>query len=147
MGCDMCGKEGELFRAVIEGTEMNVCSRCAAFGKVLPRIRKVEVVLKKPIPKKETIERLSEDFSNIIRGGREKLGLTQEEFALKLNEKESIIHKIETGHIQPSIALARKIEKFLKISLVESEEIENSPVQKQKADGLTLGDFIKVKKG
>jgi len=146
MACDMCGKEGQLFRAIIEGTEMSVCSRCAAFGKVIPRPQMRQLQKRSVLPEKEIAERIVEDYSELIKKSREKLGLEQKDFALRLNEKESIIHKIETSHMRPSIPLARKIEKFLKIILVQQEEVAREEIKAVKSESYTLGDFIKVKK-
>ena len=35
MQCDMCGNEGRLVRASIEGSEMTVCNGCARYGKII----------------------------------------------------------------------------------------------------------------
>ena len=58
-----------------------------------------------------------------------------------------MLHKIESGHLKPDLALARKLEKALKISLVEQVEVEvgGGPGEKKKGDGLTLGDLITIK--
>ena len=72
--------------------------------------------------------------------------MKQEELAKKINEKESRLHKIESGHFTPSLRLARKLEKFLKITLVEQVAEDTSPLEKSKSESLTLGDFIKVRK-
>lgn len=53
-------------------------------------------------------------------------GLSQEELGMKINEKPSVIHHLETGSMKPSDALARKLEHYLKIQLfIPSEEIDN----------------------
>ena len=38
MQCDMCGKLAPLAVAEIEGIELNVCSNCSGFGKVIRRL-------------------------------------------------------------------------------------------------------------
>lgn len=63
-----------------------------------------------------------ENYGEIIRNARMKIGLSQEEFAKQLSEKITIIKRIEQGNFKPSIELARKIEKFLKIKLIEKVE-------------------------
>ncbi len=63
----------------------------------------------------------------------------------KINEKESLIHQIETGRFEPNIALTRKLEKFLKIKLIEEHEEIHKGKTKIKTDKFTIGDFIKVK--
>jgi putative transcription factor len=68
---------------------------------------------------------LTQDYSKIIKGARELLGLSQEELGMKINEKPSVISHMETGSMKPSDALARKLEHFLKVQLfVPIEEIE-----------------------
>jgi len=62
-----------------------------------------------------------------------------------MNEKESLIQKIESGHYEPSILLAKKIGRFLKIKLLEEHEEKHEKQSKSKTDSLTIGDFIKVK--
>ena len=63
--------------------------------------------------------------------------MSQEELAMKLSEKVSLLHKIETGHVEPSFKTAAKIEKLLKVKILE--KISHEPEAKKS------GDFIKVK--
>ena len=151
MQCEMCGKEGELFAALVEGTELNVCKSCSSHGKTLRRVKPTQKKIKKSEkqkePEKEIIQTIVENYAKLIKSAREKTGLSQKDFANKLNEKESIIHKLETGNLKPSINLARKLEKFCNIKLVK--QIEIKPLKGKKAvsgEGLTIGDIIKIKK-
>ena len=146
MACEMCGKETELFRAVIEGTELSVCEKCGKFGKVIKRVQEFNnsAVKKIVVKESEVVEVLVEDFAQKIKSIREKLGLTQKDFARKINERESALHKIETGHYNPPVEIARRYERILNIKLVETVTQESSePLPKSKSAGLTLGDFIK----
>src|SRR3989338_198992 len=107
MGCDMCGRHAELYRTVIEDVELNVCEACSKFGKVLepissPKRKQGNNDFGKSREKTET---LVESFSHLIKSKRESLGLTQKEFAMKINEKKSVVHKIETGDFEPPIQL------------------------------------------
>src|SRR3989338_10920692 len=152
MNCEMCGSEGKLFKTLVEGSELSVCEKCSKFGKVISEI-KTEPEKKQrkeyrvtTFPDKELIQIIVPDYSEIIKKKREELGLKQEEFAKKINEKESMIHKIETGQFEPGIMLARKIEKFLRISLVEQYEEEHKTPEKSKTTTFTIGDLIKIKK-
>ena len=75
------------------------------------------------------------------------MGLKQEDFANKINEKVSLIHHIETGRHEPSIELTRKLERFLRIKLiVEHEETHDTAKKEGRPESFTLGDFIKIKK-
>ncbi len=153
MQCDLCGAETEnIFRTIVEGTELNVCKDCSKYGKVIEKrvIRVKEDVKKeltKPVePEKEIIQVIVPDFAQRIKKKRESLGLKQKEFAKKISEKESLIHNMETGSFKPSISLARKLEKFLKIKLIEEYEEEHKKGSKTKTEGFTVGDLIKIKK-
>ena len=152
MQCDLCGTETEnLFRAIVEETELNVCEDCAKYGKVIEKKVHVKEELKKQItktiePEKEIIQVIVPDFAQRVKKKRESLGLMQKDFAKKISEKESLIHNIEIGSFKPSISLAIKLEKFLKIKLIEEYEEEHKKGSKTEADGFTIGDLVKVKK-
>lgn len=147
----MCGAKTKLFRTVIEGTEMNVCRDCSKFGKVIGELKEKETPkkserAKRDAPDVEILHVIVEDYAQKIKNAREKLGLKQKEFAKKLNEKVSLIHKIETGSFEPNISLARKLEKFLNIDLLEQYEEAHKKGVQSKSDELTIGDFIRIKK-
>ncbi len=150
--CDMCGQETEdLVIASIEGVELSVCARCAKFGKILRKQRPQQKEEKKPreirIPKRaEIIQIISEDYANKIKNAREKMFIKQEDLAKRINEKESLIQHIESGKSEPNIYLARKLDKFLNITLVEQNEEKHEDIKGHSSEGFTLGDFIKVRK-
>jgi len=152
MNCEICGSEGVLFKTLIEGSELKVCRECSKYGKVISPVEtETEKKQRKEyrvttFPEKELVQVIVQDYPEKIRKKREELGLKQEEFAKKINEKESMIHKIETGQFEPGIMLARKIEKFLRISLVEQYEEEHKTPEKSKTTTFTIGDLIKIKK-
>lgn len=149
MNCDLCGKETELYRALVEGTELTVCSSCAKYGKVTGKI-KIAIPEKKAQEKKatpaseEAIEVVTGNFGELLKRKREELGLNQGEFAKKIAEKESMLQKLEAGAIRPTLERARELEKMLGLKLVE--ELKEEPVSQQKSkDVMTLGDFVKIK--
>lgn len=158
--CEMCSSDDAVYRIELEGSVLNVCEKCASFGRIISKIKKEEPIaskkkseedakaaLKKEKKITETVQLIVNNYSDLIRKAREKLGLKQEDFAKKINEKESVIHKLETGDIKPDIELARKLERFLKIKLVEEVEIEPSLTteKRNKSEGLTIGDLINIK--
>ncbi|MEM2138767.1 MAG: multiprotein bridging factor aMBF1 [Candidatus Woesearchaeota archaeon] len=149
VSCEMCGKDDVLVTAIVEGVELNVCNSCAAFGKIIKKQVKNELKTKqakivKPKEERELILVIREDFNTIIKNKREKMGLKQDEFAKYLNEKESIVQKIENGSYVPSIELARKLEKQLNISLVEEKVVEPQNM-KAKQETFTIGDAVNLK--
>ena len=143
--CEMCGKDTELFRAIVEGSELTVCASCGKYGKMLqkPVMHAAKAAVQKaPEPSEVVVS----DYAQRIRSAREKSGMTQKEFALKLNEKESIIHKLENGLFVPPIDLAKKLERLLRIKLVEIEQEEKPEAAKKSSGPLTIGDIINLKK-
>ena len=147
MKCDMCGSVGKLYKAIIEDAELNVCHECSKFGKVIGVIeQKVSKPSVKAASEAEKMDIIVDDYAEKIRKKRESLSLTQKEFAKKIREKESLIQKIESGHFEPSIGLAKKFSSFLKIKLIEEYEETHEPRSKTKPGSFTIGDFIKIKK-
>ena len=152
--CEMCGKDSSLVKARIEGAELEVCNDCARYGQIISKpapIRTKTIPERQNIPlprRKERIETVVQNYAQKIKNAREKLGLTQEEFSKKLNERESIMQKIESGHFTPSIEQARKLEKELGINLIENFEEGEVPISTPQKTGeaYTLGDFIKTRK-
>ena len=113
MQCDLCGKEGSTVQASIEGVNMTVCRDCGKFGKIIDAPKRTQPKFKREIRELETSNVVVLDIAQKIRSAREQKGLNQEDFAKLVNEKASIIHKIESGSFKPSIPLAKKLEKFL----------------------------------
>ena len=87
------------------------------------------------------------DFAKKIRKKREQLGMKQEEFAKKIAERESVVHKLETGEFTPSLKLAIKLEKRLNLKLIEELEEEKQKIKLgTESAELTIGDMLKLKK-
>lgn len=148
----MCGAKTKLFKTLIESTEMNVCRECSKFGKVIAEVKEpekpktIKKIIKDAGPQVEILQVIAEDYAKKIKDTREKLGLNQKDFAKKINEKQALIRKIETDNFEPNISLARKLEKFLKIRLIEQHEEIHEKSAKTESSAFTIGDFIKVKK-
>jgi putative transcription factor len=158
--CDMCSSPEKAYKIEVEGSILNVCEKCVSFGKVVGKIspkmpEKKQKQLQKAAEKlaeekakkgTETVQLIVPNYYKIIKSARERTGLKQEELAKKIAEKESMIHKLESGIMKPDIPLARKLEKFLRIKIVESVEINDDVEEKRSpSEGLTLGDLIKIK--
>ena len=150
MICDMCKAKGKLYKVKVEGAELTLCKDCSKFGEVIGQLQQEsQSSIKRPkqLEGPEVIEILSEDYADKIKRKRESLGLSQKELAEKLNEKESLIQKLETGHIEPSIDLAKKVEKSLGLKILEQyEEKHEKQNNKERLATFTIGDFIKIKK-
>src|SRR3990170_2204532 len=60
---------------------------------------------------------LNPEFPKVIREARSKKGMTHEQLGQKINEKVTLLKKIETGTIKPDDILSKKLERFLGIRL------------------------------
>ncbi len=161
MRCEVCGQiiKGKPHKVKIEGAELKVCSRCAKFGVEVQAYSKfpkrkpqgLQAVTQRVRKKKqrstfldESIE-VVEDYNIIIKNARERLGLTREELGKKINEKESVIARIEAGKMVPDIKLAKKLEKALNIRILEKIESESFRSYSSKTPELTIGDIVQIK--
>ncbi len=165
--CPICGSIiwGKGQRVLLEGAKITVCHNCAQHGEKIRKqptntqVRKSIPYQSKKFPKKQIMKKdfvsdleIISDFASKIRNKRNSLGLNQDQFAQKLNEKPSLLRRIETGKVEPTIKLAKKIEEIYNLKLLKkTDEIEGS-VQNtkymKKSTGTSLGDiaFIKKKK-
>ena len=71
------------------------------------------------------------------------MNLKQEDLAKKLNEKLSVIKRVEEGW-EPTPILISKLEKFFNIKLTENAQ-EKSLEKKTKKEKLTIGDVVEVR--
>lgn len=92
---------------------------------------------------------LVENFGTIIRQAREARGLSHEDLGRKLNEKISVLKKLEGNKMTPNNKLVEKLEHALKITLLvpktERKFPKNLLVTTPPSKNLTLGDLIKHK--
>lgn len=151
MNCEICGREikGKGFRIIVEGSEMTVCHSCRQYGsEKKPSIASQQGarrIIKKRKPKIEFQDELIENYHMIIRREREKRGWSQEQLAKKIQEKESLIKKIENAEILPEPEVIEKLEKLFNLKL--REQIPEIKVEgKGKTLTPTLGDIVIVKK-
>ena len=147
--CELCGKQGQIVSALIENVQMDVCISCAKFGQVLHRKSVDTIFHKKQIqamPKREEPQlSIIENYGEQIRKKRESLGIKQIDLARMVAERESIIQKMENNQFEPSLDLAKKLEKYLKIKLVEEIKDDLKIATAEKTEGFTLGHFVKKK--
>jgi putative transcription factor len=100
-------------------------------------------------PKVDISLELVENFDAKIRQAREKLGLSHEELGKKINEKVSLLRKIETGKMTPDNRLATMLEHALKVKLIvpaKEEKVPQARLAKTASRDLTLGDLIQLDK-
>ncbi|AEM38888.1 transcriptional regulator, XRE family [Pyrolobus fumarii 1A] len=91
------------------------------------------------------------DFAERVRRARERLGLSQEELAVRVKERVNVIKRIEAGTLVPTVDLARRLEKVLGIKLLEpvvEEDVElgvSGSRRKRSEFELTLGDIVEIR--
>ena len=149
MACGVCGSRGQLFTSIIEGVKLNVCGNCSSHGKVISQIsnyNKANVI--KPRNRDFVINDiiLKQGYGELIRISREKLSLKQDELAAKLSIKESLLKGLENNRIEPSIELAKRLELFLGIKIIEEVKLNSSIGHVNKVSIFTIGDLIKKDK-
>lgn len=160
MICELCGAEVPRLKSVaIEATILSVCEDCSRFGKAAPApavrsgtlppviAQRLEARQRRMTPKDVYMEggelELVEDFPLRIRTAREARGWKQTDLGAKINERASVIAKLESGTMTPGDELVRKLERHLGIKLKERVQ----PVAMKKAPvgtGLTLGDLVRM---
>ncbi|WP_158056722.1 multiprotein bridging factor aMBF1 [Halorussus halophilus] len=173
--CEMCGAEtGSPKTIKVEGAELDVCDNCADFGTEVKTQESSSTSTKYSTSSSSSssqssgssasssssssssrsrrsdmfddMDEIAQDYDDRVRNARESAGLSQEELANELNEKASLIRKIERGDILPSDDVQRKLESELDISLTmggssDDEEWNGG----SSTDGTTLGDVVKRK--
>lgn len=148
MECNCCGKEfPRLTPTKIEGAVIEVCDRCAKFG------IKVEISQIAYTPMKKTIKIsdlentelvLIQEYGRLIAKVRENKGLTRYDFAKRINEKESVVKRLEEEDFEPDENLVSKIEDFLDIRLRGRYEGALLRHREKKRIDLTVGDIAEV---
>lgn len=162
MRCEVCGHKihGTPIRALIEGAKLTVCSECSKHGEIIyeetapkhtpARKPPAPLPVKKPSskPTVDSATEIVEGYDLKIRQAREKLGLSHEELGKRINEKASVLRKIETGKMTPDNQLAVKLEHTLKIKLLVpvTEEKSLPQIPKVASHELTLGDLMQLNK-
>ena len=93
----------------------------------------------------DDMDEIATDYDDRIRNARESRGLSQEELADQLNEKASLIRKLERSDTLPTDDIQRKLEGALDITLVEGESVDDADWDSGDAGTMTLGDVVKRK--
>ena len=162
MECEICGKpvpENNPIRAKIEGSVMVVCKECSKLGTVQKAPPKPKYVKqnkgKKPANTRkrnysrndEPSEELIEDFSFEVRKARETKDWSREDLGRKINERVSVITRIETGKMTPDTKLTKKLEKALNIKLLEKvDNVDLNQFINSSSGERTLGNIMKIKR-
>lgn len=142
--CEMCGATSDrLTKAKVEDTIMRVCQNCARHGSVLREPVQKRQFRPKKFQREEKEEYIDPGFSKLIKSARENKGLKQSELAKLMNEKESVIHNVESGHMKPPFKLAKKFEQTLHISIIKTLQKREVETTNTNSQPLTIGDLLK----
>jgi len=172
--CEMCGAESSsLTTTKVEGAELELCDECSDFGTEVRTESSSSSSTKYSTSSSSSsassggsssssggsssggsrrrrdmfddMEELATDYDDRIRAAREERGLSQEDLAKELNEKASLIRKLERGDILPSDEVQKKLERKLDISLSEGAGDEDAEWSGGSSTTTTLGDVVKRK--
>jgi putative transcription factor len=174
--CEMCGTEtASPNRVKIEGAELDVCDECTDFGTEVKTDSGTSSTSTKYSTSSSSdsgsssgsstsptggssggggsrrdmydeMDEIAPDYDDRIRSARESGGLTQEELAKQLNEKASLIRKLEHGETLPSDDIRGKLERSLDISLTTSGSSDEADWESEDSSGgYTLGDVVERK--
>ncbi|WP_396612865.1 multiprotein bridging factor aMBF1 [Haloferax sp. S1W] len=169
--CEMCGSDqASLKKVKVEGAELQLCDDCAEFGTEV----RTESASSSTSTKYSTsssssktsrssgssssssktrrrrdmfddMDEIAADYDARIRDARESRNMSQEDLAKSLNEKASLIRKLERGDILPPDSVREKLERKLDISLVEGASDDESEWSGGSNTTTTLGDVVKRK--
>ncbi|MFB6213330.1 MAG: multiprotein bridging factor aMBF1 [Candidatus Nanohaloarchaea archaeon] len=138
--CELCGTdEDSLTKVKIEGARMNVCDSCTEMGEEVKTGKKKKQRKRKSSPRTRQV--LVDDYGDRIKEARESEGISIKELADELNEKSSLLSKVERGDLKPDNSLAGKLADRLEVKLYTNPAVndysQEGGVDSRKA---TVGD-------
>jgi putative transcription factor len=168
--CEMCGADNSsLTTTKVEGAELELCDDCTDFGTEVRTESQSSSSTKYSTSSSSSgsgdasssssssstssssnrhdmfdeMDTVVSDYDQRIRSAREDRGLSQEDLADELNEKRSLIRKLERGDVLPSDEVQQKLEGALEITLTEGDGTEDSEWSSDSDGSMTLGDVVK----
>lgn len=173
--CEMCGaQKPSLTTTKVEGAELELCDSCKSFGTEVRTDSQSSSTSTKYSTSSSSnanqssgssgsssssssggqtrrrdmfddMDEVATDYDDRIRNAREGMNLSQEDLANQLNEKASLIRKLERGDTLPTDRVQKKLEKKLGISLTEGSSDEDAEWSGGSSTTTTLGDVVKRK--
>jgi len=131
--CEMCGADKpSLTTTKVEGAELELCDDCTEFGTEVRQTESSSTSTKYSTSSSgssgdssgssgssdssprhdmfDEMDTVASDYDDRIRSAREDRGMSQEDLADELNEKRSLIRKLERGDVLPSDEVQQKLE-------------------------------------
>ncbi|MFT4892439.1 MAG: putative transcription factor [Candidatus Nanohaloarchaea archaeon] len=122
--CELCGRDVDSLKKVkIEGATLKACDSCAEMGEEVKTGSKKSRKKKKKRKKRSSKDVLVNDYGDRIKSARESEQLSIAEVADDLNEKESLLAKIEKQDLKPDKPLADKLSKKFGVTLYTNPEV------------------------
>ncbi len=170
--CEMCGAETSSPTTIkVEGAKLDVCTNCTDFGTEVKTADSSSSTSTKystgssgstpsggstssssggSRQRSDMFDEMDEivtDYDERIRAARESEGLSQSELANKLNEKASLIRKLERGDTLPSDEVQSKLERHLGVALTGGAGSDDDTEWDggSSSGSYTLGDVVKRK--
>jgi putative transcription factor len=168
----MCGAETSSPKTIkVEGAELDVCDDCSDFGTEVKTQDAGSTSTKYSTGSSSSesssssssststsssqsrrsdmfddMDELAQDYDDRIRNAREGTGMSQEDLADELNEKASLIRKLERGDVLPSDEVQQELERELDIQLTAGSSSDDEEWSGGSSTGeYTLGDVVKRK--
>ena len=147
--CQLCGKDSDnLKKTKIEGAVLRVCNSCSDMGDVMEQKKEK----KKQKKRKKTTSRrpretevLANDYGSRVKEAREDRELSIKELADDMNEKASLIRKVEREDLKPEKALAKKLSKKLGITLYVNPQVSEHSIEEGDERDATVEDVADIK--
>lgn len=146
VACEMCGKDvPTLNNAVVAGTQMKVCSSCLRHGNSIEeKVEPSKTFYKKK--KAQAIElAVVDNYASMINSELSKRSMNVQQLARAINIKESSLNKYLSNKIKIDVLTAKKIEKYLELSLtkeVESVNVQDYMDEESQEEASSLGDLL-----
>lgn len=148
MTCDMCGADASTRKYRVEGVEMNLCKGCSTYGTPILPSKVAKVFKRRKVEKEEEFEFIVPNAGSLVKSAREKRGMKQIDLSRMLNIKESTIHKVESGELKPTLAVAKQFEEGLGLKLIakrKEKDLHGGATSSGESTGFTIADFMKKK--
>lgn len=150
--CELCGKDTDsLTKTKIEGAKLKVCDSCSDMGEEVStpskNVKKSKSKSRSSSSsKKRDTKTLANDYGERVKEAREHKQLSIQELSDELDEKASLLKKIEQEQLKPEKSLAGKLEKKFDIELYVNPEVSDYDDRDGSDDRkATLGDVADVK--
>lgn len=145
--CELCGQEADSLKKVkIEGAKLKVCNSCSDMGEEIKTSSRTRKKKKSRSSKSRQEKVLVQNYGKKVKQAREDEQLSIQEMSDELNEKTSLLSKVEKEDLKPDKSLARKLSKRLDIQLYTNPKVNNynqsSSADQSKA---TLEDVADIK--